>query len=273
MRKHPLWKTLLDRNYFNSKDEAVRWILTGKVLVDGQPVDKAGSPTTETADINIKEFDKKYVGKGGLKLEGALDDFAIEISGKVVLDAGASAGGVTDCLLKRGAKKVYAVDAGFGQLMGSLRLDPRVVNLEKTNISDVLAEQLDPVPDIATVDLSYLSLKKAIPINSPLLIKENEMICLVKPLFEVGDSEIRKSGRIDDPGIYRTVLSELAAFAESIGRVPAGITHSRVTGNKGTREFFLWTTSRQASQDGNRLKIMEQIDAAVRSAIALPNYK
>ena len=263
---------LLDSNYFDSKNEAVGWILSGKVLVDGQLVDKAGSMTAEKAEIHIKGFDRKYVGKGGLKLEGALDAFPIDVSGKTVLDTGASVGGFTDCLLQRGAEIVYAVDAGFGQLMGSLRLNPRVVNMEKTNISDVRKDQLDPLPDMATVDLSYLSLKKAVPIIFALLKEGGEMICLVKPLFEVEDSNIRKTGRVENPEIYRTVLSNLVVFSESIGLIPAGVAHSPVTGNKGTREFFLWITSGETSPAGNQIIIAEQIDTAVRSALALPDF-
>ncbi len=204
------------------------------------------------------------------EIDGALRDFNTDVSGKIALDAGASVGGFTDCLLQNGASRVYAVDAGFGQLAGKLRIDRRVVNMERTNISDVRPEQLDPKPVLATVDLSYLSLTKGIPIVSRLLDQKGQMLCLVKPLFEVSDPEIRRTGRIDDFSIYREVLSEITNFVREAGFCPIGLTHSHVTGNRGTREFFLFISldHEHSGQD-----IHSDIDRVIEMAMKLPVFQ
>lgn len=163
-KKIPLWELLVDRGYFEDQDHAKRWIMAGKVIVNSQRANSAAEKVREDAHILVKGIELKYVGKGGLKLEGALNNFDLDVKGKFALDAGASTGGFTDCLLQHGASKVYAIDVGFGQLAGKLRLDQRVVNMERVNISDVRPEQLVPRPEVATIDLSYLSLKKGIPI-------------------------------------------------------------------------------------------------------------
>ena len=184
-------------------------------------------------------FDK-YISKGGYKLEGALKAFGMEdLSGRVAIDAGASTGGFTDCLVHAGCARVYAVDVGFGQLHGSLRQHPAVVNLEKTNISDDVLFTLDPKPDLGTVDLSYLSLRKAIPAFSAVLKGEGELLCLVKPLFEIDDAQARREGVIA-PEQYAPLLRALCADIERerMGAI-TGLTHSRITGNGGTIEFFI----------------------------------
>ncbi len=213
---------------------------------------------------------RSAVGCGLVTGSASLEDFGIDVSGKVTFDAGASMGGFTDCLLQNGASKVYAVDAGFGQLAGKLRLDDRVVNMERTNISDVDPEQLNPKPVFATVDLSYLSLTKAIPIVSNLLTQEGEMLCLVKPLFEVSDPEARRTGKIETPEIYGEVLRKLIDFVRKTGLSPVGVTHSHVTGNKGTREFFLFI-SLDAECSGNHIHF--DIDCVVEEAMKIPVFQ
>jgi 23S rRNA (cytidine1920-2'-O)/16S rRNA (cytidine1409-2'-O)-methyltransferase len=212
--------------------------MAGKVIVDDQRIDKAGQGVPETAVIRLKGL-SKYVGKGGFKLEGALSDFSVDVSGKVALDAGAATGGFTDCLLQHGASRVYAVDVGFGSLVGTLRNDKRVVNLEKTNISDIDPGQLTPQPALGTVDLSYLSLKKGIPIFSALLEPDGELVCLVKPLFEISDSKARRTGKIEEPSHYSDLLQDLLDFVGSIGLHTCGLSPSHIPGGKGTLEFFL----------------------------------
>lgn len=268
-RKLPLWRLLLERGYFENRKQAASWVMSNKVSIDGRPAAYEGEPVREDALIAVKGYGQKYVGKGGLKLEGALDHFKIDVSGKIALDTGASTGGFTDCLLQHGAAKVYAIDAGFGQLAGKLRLDPRVVNMENTNIGDVAKLHLQPGPEFATLDLSYLSLKQAIPLVVPLLEPAGEMLCLVKPLFEVSDPQIRRTGVIDDPGIYRQILEDLVSFAESIGLRALGITQSPVTGNKGTKEFFLWLGPDESPV---RRDIRKDIDAAISEAAKLKAY-
>lgn len=269
-RKLPLWRLLLDRGYFENRKQAASWIMSNKVTIDGRPAVYEGEQVAEDVEITVKGYGQKYVGKGGLKLEGALDRFQIDVSGKTTLDTGASTGGFTDCLLQHGAAKVYAIDVGFGQLAGKLRLDPRVVNMEKTNIGAVAKLDLQPGPEFAALDLSYLSLKQAIPLVFHLLEPAGEMLCLVKPLFEVSDPQIRRSGVIDDPGIYRQILEDLVSYSENIGLRALGITHSPVTGNKGTKEFFLWL-----GQGGSTVRrdIRKDIDAAIHEAVKLKEYR
>ena len=241
-------------------------ILMGKVLANNRRIGSPGEKVAQDAEIVIKSFNQKYVNKGGLKLEGALKQFNMDIKGVVAIDAGASTGGFTDCLLQHGAAKVYAMDVGFGQLAGKLQQDSRVVNMEKTNISDVNPDALDPRPTLATVDLSYLSLREAIPIIARILNGKGEMLCLVKPLFEVQDSELRRTGEIADSSEYVSVLKGLAAHIDGLGYKTVGITHSPVTDNKGTREFFI-----RVSLDGmanlsdtvNHLDMGQQIESAV----------
>lgn len=268
--KVPLWQALVDRGFFEDRKTATSWILSGKVLVNGQRGNTAGELIREDAEIYVKGIDLKYVGKGGLKLEGALADFKMDVTGKVSLDAGASTGGFTDCLLQHGASKVYAIDVGYGQLAGRLRQDKRVVNMERTNISDVTREQLDPLPSVATVDLSYLSLKKGIPIVAELMEEGGDIICLVKPLFEIEDPEARRTGEIKEPDAYRQVLSDLVQFVDGIGLNCIGVTHSPVTGNKGTREFFLWV-----SLDRTKMKrdLPNDIERAVEVVMKLKPYE
>lgn len=268
-KKVPLGKLLVERGYFEDQDHAARWIMAGKVIVNSQRANSAAEKVKADADIIVKGIDLKYVGKGGLKLEGALSFFDFDVDGKVALDVGASTGGFTDCLLQHGAAKVYAIDVGYGQLAGKLRVDQRVVNMERINISDVKPEQLVPKPEVATIDLSYLSLKKGIPIVAELLTPDGDMLCLVKPLFEVEDSEIRRTGKITDKTIYQDVLYDLVEFVETKGYVCVGVTHSPVTGNKGTREFFLWV-----SLDSGRKKrnIDHDISKAIEEVAALNKY-
>ena len=236
--KRPLHEVLTSRGYCTDRKEAESLIMAGRVIAEGNRIDKPGQKVPENAQIRLKGR-LKYVGRGGFKLEGAISDFRVDLTGKTVLDAGASTGGFTDCLLQHGASKVFCVDAGYGTLAGKLRSDPRVVNLERTNISDLDSAHLHPTPSLATVDLSYISLRKAIPIIAPLLVPDGEMICLVKPLFEVSDPKARRSGKISEPSAYAEVLFDLRKSVLDLGLKVTDLTHSHRTGSKGTREFFL----------------------------------
>jgi len=272
-KKAPVWEILVERGIVEDRKSAESWVMAGKVLADGVRIDKPGQPVPLSADIVVKGIDQKYVGKGGLKLEGALSDLSVDVSGIIAIDAGASTGGFTDCLLQHGAAKVYAVDVGFGRLAGKLHVDPRVVPMEKVNIGDETLEKLDPTPTLATVDLSYLSLKKAIPILAKILHGRGDMICLVKPLFEVPDSDMRRTGVIDDPDVYRELLKDLAGFVEELGYRAAGITYSHVTGNKGAREFFI-RVSLDPSLDRLAEDILDaQIDVAVQAVMDLEVFR
>ncbi|NMB25131.1 MAG: TlyA family RNA methyltransferase [Firmicutes bacterium] len=239
MGRIPLWEALVQQGYFYDKEEATGWIMAGQVLVNEARIDKPGALVSSDGIIRVKGWDRKYVGRGDLKLEGALTTLNVDVMGAVALDTGASIGGFTDCLLQHGASKVYAIDVGYGELAGKLRADPRVVNMERTNISDVDPATLTPPPWFATVGLSYLSLKDAIPIIRELLAPGGEMLCLVKPLFEISDPVICRTGKITSPEVYERVLEGVIDFTESIGLNPIGLVNSPIQGSRGTREFFI----------------------------------
>lgn len=227
-----------------------------------------GTWSTDPLPSFVKGLEQKYVSRGGLKLEGALRHFGVDVKGRVVLDAGASTGGFTDCLLQHGAARVYAVDVGYGQLAGKLRNDPRVVNMERTNISDTRLQELTPKPSLATLDLSYLSLRKAVPIVSKLLTDQGELNCLVKPLFEVADPQARRTGIIPELSMYEEILADLAAAINRMGLTVLGAAPSQVTGSKGTLEFWL-RISKLTKPKPALSCIMAQIKQAVLAAAQL----
>lgn len=269
-RKTAAWQRLVAEGWMTSREEAERWILSGKVRVGNQPVTSAGQLLKDTDILHVRGIDQRYVSKGGLKLEGALLDFGIDLRGRVCIDAGASTGGFTDCLVQHGAKLVYAVDVGFGQLAGSLRIHPNVVNLEKTNIGDSSLLALSPAPTLGTVDLSYLSLEKAVPHFAQILHGTGDLLCLVKPLFEIDDAEARRSGVVPVDA-YVPLLTSLADTLTQGNITLLGITHSPVTGNNGTLEFFL-----HLSLDGlpglSHTAALQAAQAATHAAQTLPAY-
>lgn len=213
-----VWEKLLQEGFFTDAKEAETWVMMKKVLVNDQPVWSLHEKVPADGFVRIKEFYKKqYVNKGGFKLEAALGRFGIDAVNKVALDCGASTGGFTDCWLQHGARLVYAVDAGFGQLAGKLASDARVVNMERTNLSDESLTALDPKPEIISLDLSYLSLKKALPVCRHILKEKGLMICLVKPIYEVDSAEIRRSGNINQRCLLGDVLRDLCGFYRESG--------------------------------------------------------
>ncbi|MGG4396881.1 TlyA family RNA methyltransferase [Paenibacillus thiaminolyticus] len=260
----------MDGGHVNDRAQAESLILAGSVFVNGQQAAYAGEPVKAEARIAVKGSERKYAGKGGLKLEGALRHFQIGVTGRIALDAGASTGGFTDCLLQHAAAQVYAVDVGYGQLAGRLRQDRRVICMEKMNIGQLEPAMLQPKPSLATLDLSYLSLKQAIPIAGSLLEPDGQMLCLVKPLFEANDPGMRRTGVIASPDVYRDILRDLVQSVREIGYAPSGVTHSPVTGNRGTREFFLHLYLR--GNEGMK-PLDEEIDQAVNAALAIEKYR
>jgi len=236
-KKQRLIDRLVEMGACQTEKEAAARIMAGEVYINGQKA-KNGDMVKEEQQVTLKGV-LPYASKGGFKMAGALEDFGIDVTGRICIDAGACTGGFTDCLVQRGAELVYAVDVGFGQLMGKLRQDSHVVNLEKTNISDEKLLSLDPCPHFGTVDVSYLSLRKAIPYFSAVMHGEGELCCLVKPLFEIDDAEARRTGEIDDDQ-YAPLLFDLIRDVNAMpGTAVKAVTHSHVTGNAGTREFFL----------------------------------
>ena len=239
--KPALTRQLVIQGAAKDIQEADRLIMSGLVYVKGQRA-KAGQLVKPGDQISVRGLGDKFVSKGGLKLEGALNAFHLSPAGQVCIDAGASTGGFTDCLIKYGASLIYAVDAGYGQLMGRLRQDARVVNLERTNIADGSLLALDPRPTLATCDLSYLSLRTGIPHFIALLHGQGELLCLVKPLFETDDLNARRSGRLDSAA-YAPVLRDLISCVNRMDKAcVTALTHSPITGNAGSREFFIRVT-------------------------------
>lgn len=233
---------LVDRGLAASRDRARALVLAGVVSVDGQKAAKAGHLVPAAADVRVAEPDHPYVGRGGLKLAHALDQFGIGVADRAALDVGASTGGFTDVLLRRGASTVVALDVGHGQLAWSLRTDPRVIVLEKVNARTLTPEQLPSEHrtfDIVTVDVSFISLRLVLPVLGGLLNPAADVVVLVKPQFEAGRDEVRKGGIIRDPAVHDRVVAEIAAEAGARGFRVAGIIPSPILGADGNREFLL----------------------------------
>jgi 23S rRNA (cytidine1920-2'-O)/16S rRNA (cytidine1409-2'-O)-methyltransferase len=221
-----------------SRERARALILAGQVLVDGQPETKAGTQVDSAADVRLIAPDHPYVGRGGVKLAHALDTFQIAVDGRDALDIGASTGGFTDVLLKRGAARVVALDVGHGQIDWALRNDPRVVVIEHFNARHLQPSDLPGAVDIVTVDVSFISLRQILPVVPPVLRPRGDVIALVKPQFEAGRSEIRK-GVIRDAAIQARVVDEVSDVAREVGLTPVASTTSPITGAKGNVEFLL----------------------------------
>lgn len=239
MKKVRLDKLLVDRALVPSRERARALILAGKVVVGEHAVDKAGAQVAEDAPVRLKGEDIPYVSRGGLKLEKGLDHFAVDPAGRVAVDVGASTGGFTDCLLQRGATKVFAVDVGYGQLAWSLREDPRVVNLERTNIRELTTERLGERPSLAVIDASFISLDKVLPPTLALLAPGAEVLALIKPQFEVGKGQVGKGGVVRDAEQHAAVVERIRTLAESLGCLILGVTESPILGPKGNREFLI----------------------------------
>jgi len=229
---------VVERGLAPSRERARALILAGQVVVDGEPETKAGTQVDATANVGLVAPDHPYVGRGGVKLAHALDTFHINVDGLEALDIGASTGGFTDVLLKRGAARVVALDVGHGQIDWTLRNDPRVVVIEHFNARHLQRSDLPGAVDIVTIDVSFISLRQILPVVPPLLRPQGDVVALVKPQFEAGRSEIRK-GVIRDAAIQARVVDEVSAAAREVGLTPVASTTSPITGAKGNVEFLL----------------------------------
>jgi len=238
MGKKRLDSLLVEKRLTNSKEEAKRLILAGKTLVNGAVVSKAGSLINEKADIELKDRERPFVSRGGLKLAGALKEFDFTVKGLTALDVGASTGGFTDCLLQNGVKKVYAVDVGYGQLAWEIRTDHRVITIEKKNARYLTVSDIGETVDLAVVDLSFISIKLVLPAIISVLKREGHIIALIKPQFEVGKGEVGKGGIVRDPKKRIKVLNDISRFAEDEGLREIGHAQSPVAGAKGNIEYF-----------------------------------
>jgi 23S rRNA (cytidine1920-2'-O)/16S rRNA (cytidine1409-2'-O)-methyltransferase len=239
MAKERLDKLLVERGLVESRARAQALILAGHVLVSEQRVDKPGHAIDTKADIRIKGETLRYVSRGGLKLEAALREFKIDPSGKNCIDVGASTGGFTDCLLQHGAARVWAVDVGHNQLAWKMRQDPRVVTLEGVNARNLSSDRFPVRFDLATVDVSFISLDKILPALRASLSEAADCIALIKPQFEVGKGEVGKGGIVTDPAKHRRVLNEISDSVRAIGYFPVGLIESPLLGAEGNREFLI----------------------------------
>ena len=233
---------LVERGLCGSRERARALILAGHVRVDGQTVSKAGTPVAVSASITIDAPDHPYVGRGGLKLAHALDAFGLDVRDRLALDIGASTGGFTDVLLRRGAHRVVALDVGHGQLDWKIRSDPRVVVLERVNARTLTPEQLPEDArtfGVVTIDVSFISLRQVLPPLPALLAPDGDVVALVKPQFEAGREDVGKGGIVRDPAVQVRVVEEVSASASGLGFERAGMVESPITGMEGNREFLI----------------------------------
>ncbi len=231
---------LTERNMFPSREKAKASVMAGLVYVDGQRVDKPGTSVDTEAEITVKEALCPYVSRGGLKLEKALELYGFSLENATAVDIGASTGGFTDCMLQKGAKKVFAIDVGYGQLDWKLRNDPRVVNMEKTNVRYLDTDTVDSDVDFISIDVSFISLKLIFPVAAKLLADDGSLVCLVKPQFEAGRSQVGKKGIVRDASVHKEVIENVIGYGKDNGLYSHGLTYSPVTGTKGNIEYLLY---------------------------------
>ncbi|WP_196594602.1 TlyA family RNA methyltransferase [Pectinatus sottacetonis] len=240
MKKQRLDVVLVEKGLAVSRERAKTTIMAGLVLVNDQKIDKAGTLIDPALPIRILGDSIGYVSRGGLKLAKAVESFALVLQNKVCIDIGASTGGFTDCALKNGAKKVFAIDVGYGQLAWALRTDKRVINMERTNIRYVTPEDLGEYTDFISIDVAFISLEKVLPVAKTLLNSAGEIVALIKPQFEAGREHVGKKGVIKDPAIHKAVIRRIADFVNEINFTIADLTFSPVKGPEGNIEYLIY---------------------------------
>ena len=231
---------LVEEGFCPSREKARAAVMAGLVFVDGVKSDKPGLMINNTSLVELRGDPAPYASRGGIKLEKAIRVFGLDLRDRVVLDVGASTGGFTDCVLKHGARLVYAVDVGYGQLAWKLRKDPRVVVMERTNVRYLTAEAFETAPDFATVDVSFISLKIVLPVVGELTTRDAEGVVLVKPQFEAGRHKVGKKGVVRDPAVQTEVMEDIVTFIKGCGWRVAGVDFSPVKGPEGNIEFFIY---------------------------------
>ena len=238
MKKVRLDQLVFERGFTESRERAKTTVMSGLVFVNGQRVDKPGTPVSPEAVIEVHGEAIPFVSRGGFKLDKALKVFPIDPRGLTCIDCGASTGGFTDVLLQHGAAKVYAVDVGYGQLAWKLRNDPRVVNLERTNLRYVTAEQIPEKLDLAVMDVSFISVRLVLPAVKELLKPGADFVCLIKPQFEAGRDEVGKKGVVREASVHRAVIETVLDFAKETGWTAMGLDYSPIRGPEGNIEFI-----------------------------------
>jgi 23S rRNA (cytidine1920-2'-O)/16S rRNA (cytidine1409-2'-O)-methyltransferase len=243
--KEQLDKLLVKKGLARNMSHAHALIMSGNVVVEDHRIDKPGTLITRDSHVRLKQPPAAYVSRGGIKLEKVLERFSISVQGKIVLDVGASTGGFTDCLLQKGALTVYAVDVGYGQLAWKLQKDARVINLERKNVRLITQNDLKSPPALAVIDVSFTSLKRIWPYVITLIRPGGELLSLIKPQFEIHKAMVDKGGIIRDKKKYQKVLKSIIESALGFSLHVVGIMESPISGQKGNREFFLYTVLRK----------------------------
>ncbi|CUH94290.1 putative rRNA methyltransferase YqxC [Propionispora sp. 2/2-37] len=249
MNKERLDVLLTTKGLSPSRERAKASIMAGLVFVNDRKVDKAGTVVPTDAKIEIRGDSIGYVSRGGLKLAKALQVFSIQLENKTMADIGASTGGFTDCALKNGAARVYAIDVGYGQLAWSLRMDERVINMERTNVRNVTLEMVGELLDFISIDVAFISLSKVLPVVSKLLAPHGSIVALIKPQFEAGREKVGKKGVVRDAKVHLEVISNVAAFARELSLIPQDLTFSPIKGPEGNIEYLIYLT-RSDPSDG-----------------------
>lgn len=256
---------LVSHGFFESREKAQRAVMAGLVLVKKERIDKPGTKVNIEDPIEVKGNPLPYVGRGGLKLEKALKVFNFIVESKVMIDIGSSTGGFTDCALQNGAEKVYAVDVGYNQLAWKLRQDPRVVVMERTNFRYARPDDFkEGIPDVATIDVSFISLTKILPPLKDILNYEGHIVALIKPQFEAGRADVGKRGIIKDASVHQSVLSEILVFAEALGFHLHGLDYSPITGGDGNIEFLAHLTLQPEMEK----RTQEERQALIKDVVA-----
>lgn len=230
---------LYEKGLVDSREKGKRVIMEGSVFVGTLRIDKPGEKLDEDVDITIKENPNIYVSRGGLKLEKAINFFNLSLKDKVGMDIGSSTGGFTDCMLKNGATKVFAIDVGYGQLDWKLRNDPKVIVMERTNIRNVKPEDINETIDFTSIDVSFISLRLVLPVAKTLLAEDGEVLALIKPQFEAGRDKVGKKGIIKDKNTHFEVIKNISGFCTELGFGIEGLTYSPITGATGNIEFLI----------------------------------
>ena len=260
--KNRLDAELFARGLVPSRERGRALIMAGAVYVGGQKALKAGQTVKPDDRIEVRENDNPFVSRGGLKLQKAMQTFPITLEEKICMDVGASTGGFTDCMLQSGARKVYAIDVGYGQLAWKLRTDPRVVNLERTNFRYCTREQVPDEADFASVDVSFISLRIILPVLHMLLRDGGEAVCLIKPQFEAGRENVGKKGVVREPAVHAQVVRDVTEFAVQTGFSVRGLTFSPIRGPEGNIEYLMYLCK---SEDGAQVS-QDEIETLVRSS-------
>lgn len=254
---------LQEQGYFQSREKAKAAIMEGIVYVDGQRVDKAGTPVKEDAQIEVRQSTCPYVSRGGLKLKKAIDTFGFDLKDQVCVDMGASTGGFTDCMLREGASHVFSIDVGYGQLDYKLRVDDKVTVMEKTNIRYMDPASIDPPADFVSIDVSFISTALIFPMAAKVTKPDAKVVSLIKPQFEAGREQVGKNGIVRDPAVHREVITKVLGYAEENGLIPVGLTYSPIKGAKGNIEYLVLL--QKGTQTSVRLS-EDTVDAVVAEA-------